>query len=122
MAATSTSKRKTARKTTARKTTFRTRTARAGNRTTKRTTQTKRTQTPSRGGVGRREKVGGSGVYPASGPLPPDNAPYEGMASFGQGERGAEGYNDSGSSEVYVVKKPTENRPTKRSSTQSGGA
>ncbi len=51
------------------------------------------------GGAGRREQVGGSGVYPASGPEPPENAPYQGMASWGQGERGAAGYEDSGRSE-----------------------
>ncbi len=59
------------------------------------------------GGAGRREQVGRSGVYPASGPLPPDNAPYQGMGSFGQGKRGAAGYEDSGRSEpsTYAGKK-----------------
>lgn len=51
------------------------------------------------GGSGQREEASGSGVYPASGPLPPENAPYHGMASWGQGERGASGYEDSGTSE-----------------------
>jgi hypothetical protein len=55
------------------------------------------------GGTGRREQVGGSSVYPASGPLPRANAPYQGMASFGQGNRGADGYEDSGRSEVTNV-------------------
>ncbi len=54
------------------------------------------------GGAGRREKVEGSGVYPASGPLPPDNAPYKSEGEFGQGKRGAAGYNDSGDSELLT--------------------
>ncbi len=54
------------------------------------------------GGAGRREEVRGSGVYPASGPLPPDNAPHQGEASWGQGKRGAAGYQDSGSSELNL--------------------
>lgn len=54
------------------------------------------------GGKGRVDQVGGSGVYPASGPMPPDNAPVQGEASWGQGDRGAAGYQDSGSSELNV--------------------
>lgn len=50
------------------------------------------------GGSGRRDEVGRSGVYPASGPLPEGNAEYRGQASWGQAERGAEGYEDHGSS------------------------
>ncbi len=53
------------------------------------------------GGQGRTDEVGGSGVYPASGPLPPEgDARTQGMASWGQGERGSAGYEDSGSSEI----------------------
>ncbi len=52
------------------------------------------------GGAGRVEDVKGSGVYPASGPLPKENAPYKGEASFGQGKQGEAGYNDSGNSEL----------------------
>ncbi len=52
------------------------------------------------GGAGRREDVRGSGVYPASGPLPKENAPYQGEESFGQGKRGEAGYEDSGDSEI----------------------
>jgi hypothetical protein len=55
------------------------------------------------GGAGRVEEVKGSGVYPASGPLPEDNAPYEGQMSFGQGQRGEAGYYDSGDSEIMSV-------------------
>jgi hypothetical protein len=57
-------------------------------------------------GAGRTEDTQSqhSGVWPASGPHPdtPD-VPYQGMASFGQGERGAEGYHDSGQSELQTM-------------------
>jgi hypothetical protein len=53
------------------------------------------------GGKGRRDEVGRSGVYPVSGPHPPSgDAPLHGMASWGQGERGAAGYEDHGDSEI----------------------
>ncbi len=56
------------------------------------------------GGAGRRDEVGGSGVYPVSGPHPDDpNTPIRDQASWGQGDRGAEGYNDSGTSEVFYM-------------------
>lgn len=48
------------------------------------------------------DQVGRSGVYPASGPMPSGNAEVQGMASWGQGERGAEGYEDHGDSELHV--------------------
>lgn len=60
------------------------------------------------GGQGRTDEVGGSGVYPASGPLPDENAPAQGMASWGQGERGAAGYEDHGNSELDLG--PEENQ------------
>jgi hypothetical protein len=45
-----------------------------------------------------------SGVWPASGPHPDKpNVPYQGMASFGQGDRGADGYQDSGQSEIQSM-------------------
>jgi putative phosphoribosyl transferase len=50
------------------------------------------------GGAGRKDEVGRSGVYPASGPYPPGEAEIRGQASWGQGERGAAGYEDHGSS------------------------
>ncbi len=54
------------------------------------------------GGVGRKEKVEKSGVYPASvGPENiPDDAEVKSQAEWGQGERGADGYEDSGRSEL----------------------
>ncbi len=53
-------------------------------------------------GKGRRDEVGRSGVYPVSGPWPEDpNAKIIGEASWGQGDRGAAGYEDSGGSELH---------------------
>ncbi len=100
-----TSKNKTTR--TAKKTTRKSAPSRRGTnrqRTTKsRSTRSRRESGMPGGGAGRREEVSGSGVYPASGPEPPENAPYQGMASWGQGERGAAGYEDSGRSEPSTL-------------------
>ena len=52
------------------------------------------------GGQGRRDDVGRSGVYPMSGPHPPGDVPIRTTAAWGQGERGAAGYEDHGSSEL----------------------
>lgn len=52
------------------------------------------------GGQGRRDVVGGSKVYPASAGQAPADAELRNMASWGQGERGAAGYFDSGGSEL----------------------
>src|SRR5438045_3025889 len=52
------------------------------------------------GGAERKDVVGVSGVYPASGPFPSGNAEFLGQASWGQGERGAAGYEDHGESEL----------------------
>ncbi|MGE5374637.1 MAG: BON domain-containing protein [Bacteroidota bacterium] len=48
------------------------------------------------------DRVGGSGVYPASeaGNAPRDSQ-AQGMASWGQGDRGARGYEDHGESEIH---------------------
>lgn len=54
------------------------------------------------GGAGRVDETGKSGVYPASGPFPPGNAPIQWAGSVGQGDR-PEGYNDSGDSGPEVV-------------------
>jgi hypothetical protein len=55
------------------------------------------------GGAGRRDEVGPTGVYPMSGGIPPGKHPeIRTPAAWGQGERGAEGYNDSGESEIIV--------------------
>jgi len=54
------------------------------------------------GGAGRKDKVGGSGVYRMSGPLPAGDAPIVTPASWGQGDRGAAGYEDHGESEWNV--------------------
>lgn len=53
------------------------------------------------GGQGRRDEVGPTGVYPMSAGIPPGrHLEIRTMASWGQGERGAEGYNDAGGSEL----------------------
>lgn len=52
------------------------------------------------GGAGRRDEVGGSGVYPASAGNAPADAEVRGQMAWGQGDRGAEGYADSGPSEL----------------------
>ena len=53
------------------------------------------------GGAGRRDEPGRSGVYPASSAEgATGDAPIRGESEWGQGERGAAGYEDSGSSEL----------------------
>jgi len=48
------------------------------------------------------DRVGRSGVYPASeADKAPGDSEAQGMASWGQGERGAMGYNDHGESEIH---------------------
>jgi hypothetical protein len=54
------------------------------------------------GGAGGKDEVGRSGVYPMSGPHPSGNAEIRGQTSWGQGERGAAGYEDHGSSELNL--------------------
>lgn len=55
------------------------------------------------------DEAGGSGVYPAS---EADKAPAvseaHGMASWGQGERDAKGYNDHGDSEIHPGRRKAE--------------
>lgn len=62
------------------------------------------------GGSGRVDRVGRSGVYPASGPTPEGDADVRGMASWGQGERGSAGYEESGRSELHFPKEDQENK------------
>jgi hypothetical protein len=53
------------------------------------------------GGQGRRDEVGPTGVYPMSGGLPEGkHLEIRTPASWGQGDRGAAGYDDSGGSEL----------------------
>ena len=54
------------------------------------------------GGAGRKDQVGGSGVYPMSGPHPPGNAPLVWPGGWGQGARGGAGYEDAGESELNL--------------------
>lgn len=55
------------------------------------------------GGAGRRDEVGGSGVYPASAGSAPDDAVIRSPMAWGQGDRGAEGYEDTGPSELHFT-------------------
>jgi uncharacterized membrane protein/CBS domain-containing protein len=55
------------------------------------------------GGAGRVDRVGHSGIYPASGPLPEGDAELRTPAAWGQGDRGAAGYEDHGASETPSV-------------------
>ncbi len=56
------------------------------------------------GGQGRQDKVGPTGVYPVSEMEGADEeARVHGQKSWGQGERGAEGYEDSGGSELPMA-------------------
>lgn len=56
------------------------------------------------GGQGRVDEVGKSGVYPVSAMEgASDDAVVRDEKSFGQGERGAEGYKDSGTSEIFYL-------------------
>lgn len=53
------------------------------------------------GGKGRRDKVGPTGVYPMSGGIPKGKRlEIRTPAAWGQGERGAAGYDDSGGSQL----------------------
>src|SRR5271166_5402150 len=54
------------------------------------------------GGSGRKDKVGPSGVYPMSGPHPPGDASPVWPGAWGQGKRGAAGYEDHGESELNI--------------------
>ncbi|HEV7588375.1 MAG TPA: hypothetical protein VGO40_09700 [Longimicrobium sp.] len=63
--------------------------------------QAKRESGEPGGGAGRRDEVGGSGVYPASAGHAPLDAEIRTQAAWGQGERGPAGYEDAGSSELF---------------------
>ena len=61
--------------------------------------QSERDDTPARW----RDEVGHSGVYPASAAEDaPSDAQPQGEASWGQGRRGAQGYQDHGESELHI--------------------
>jgi hypothetical protein len=55
------------------------------------------------GGKGRIDETGHSGVWPASGPWPEGDAPLVPPAGWGQGARGAAGYEDHGESELHIL-------------------
>ena len=60
------------------------------------------------GGAGRRDEVKPEGgIYPFGGTNSPSDAPIVPSGSFGQGERGIAGYEESGSSEItYLSSQP----------------
>jgi hypothetical protein len=68
------------------------------------TDEAKRESGEPGGGQGRIDEVGKSGVYPVSKMEDAsDDAVVHGEESFGQGERGAAGYEDSGTSEIFYL-------------------
>ena len=55
------------------------------------------------GGAGRRDEVGPTGVYPMSAGIPEGKHPeLRTPAAWGQGDRGAAGYDDAGGSELVM--------------------
>ncbi len=52
------------------------------------------------GGQGRKDELGHSGVYPFSSPRAPSSAEVRNAGTWGQGERGAAGYEDHGGSQL----------------------
>ena len=74
----------------------------AGQSSTKNTSENVRRESGEPGGgQGRRDEVGPTGVYPMSGGIPEGkHLEIRTPASWGQGERGAAGYEDSGGSEL----------------------
>ncbi len=74
------------------------------------------------GGAGRRDETGLSGVYPASqAEGAAGDAPLRGEEEWGQGERGAAGYEDSGSSELnFDLERETGLMPEKDEDTTAG--
>ncbi len=58
-----------------------------------------------RRGNGRRDEVGRSGIWPASGPLPPGkDVPIVDQGELGRGARGAAGHEDRGTSETMIFR------------------
>jgi hypothetical protein len=60
----------------------------------------RRDESFSRAGGGRVDEILPTGVYPSSDDSAPYSARAQGMTSWGQGPRGASGYEDSGGSEL----------------------
>jgi hypothetical protein len=65
------------------------------------------------GGQGRKDYTGLTNVYPASGPLPPGDARLQPMATWGQADRGPEGYYDRGDSEIIPADRLAKESPTR---------
>jgi hypothetical protein len=65
------------------------------NETSQQSAEEKRESGVPGGGAGRRDEVGGSGVYPATGPFPEGDAEVKTPGSWGKGD-----YEESGDSEL----------------------
>ena len=75
----------------------------SGDQPQKNTDDVRRESGQPGGGAGRRDEVGGSGVFPMSGGIPEGrHLEIRTPAAWGQGERGAAGYEDSGGSELVM--------------------
>lgn len=61
----------------------------------------------------RRDEVGGSGVHPASAHDAPADSEIRTENAWGQGERGAAGYDDSGRSELHPTQ-PARDRESRQ--------
>ncbi|MDA8217128.1 MAG: hypothetical protein M0Z94_05860 [Dehalococcoidales bacterium] len=72
------------------------------------------------GGKGRRDEVGRSGVYPASDPNAPGGAEVRGQQEWGQGERGAAGYENHGQSELTSLWEEEERGKEERRRAEEG--
>jgi hypothetical protein len=81
---------------------------------------TKRDSGVPGGGRGRKDVVRGSGVYPASGPLPRGNAPIRTEAAWGQGTRGAAGYENSGRSGLRLPPRSGRTQTTRQRGATAG--
>lgn len=73
------------------------------------------------GGAGRRDVVEPSGVYPASAGFAPEDSEIRNQAGWGQGDRGAAGYEDSGQSELRITKEDLKNLEAKPERPANGG-
>lgn len=77
--------------------------ARNGKRNADTSADSRRESGQPGGGAGRRDRVGPTGVYPMSGGIPAGkHLEIRTPAAWGQGDRGAEGYYDSGGSELVM--------------------
>jgi len=72
-------------------------------------------------GAGRKDVTGTTNVYPASGPLPEGDARLQPMGTWGQADRGPEGSQDSGQSEIIPPGKRAPGADTNATGNQNPG-